>query len=206
MKITDISARRKGITLVVADGKEYLLNTDTVVAARIKKGDEISERELEELKSRSDCERARSRALWYLSRADHSKKALYDKLCRAYSPTAAQNAVERMEELGLINDLELAKRLAKYWSDGNVSAREIKRKLFAKGISRDIADIAVDCLESDPRAQIAALLSTKYKNRLTSEDGIKKVFAALQRKGFSYSDIRSALREYSENIDYSEEY
>lgn len=205
MKITDISARRKGITAIIADGQEYLLNSETVAAAALKKGDEVDEATIKKLVERSDCDRARSRALWYLSRADHSRKALLDKLCKAYPQKAAESAVARMEELGLIDDLSYAKRLAKYWSESNVSEREILRKLFVKGVPRDIANEAVDALESDPAAQLAALLSTKYKNRLANEDGIKKVYAALLRKGFSYSDVKSALREYSEKIDYSEE-
>lgn len=205
MKITDISARRKGITAIIADGQEYLLNSETVAAAALKKGDEVDEATIKKLVERSDCDRARSRALWYLSRADHSRKALLDKLCKAYPQKAAESAVARMEELGLIDDLSYAKRLAKYWSESNVSEREILRKLFVKGVPRDIANEAVDALESDPAAQIAALLSTKYKNRLANEDGISKVYAALLRKGFSYSDVKAALREYSEKIDYSEE-
>lgn len=205
MKITDISARRKGITAIIADGEEYLLNSETVAAAALKKGDTVDEATIKKLVERSDCDRARSRALWYLSRADHSRKALLDKLCKAYPPKAAESAVARMEELGLIDDLSYAKRLAKHWSESNVSEREIMRKLFVKGVPRDIASEAVDALESDPTAQIAALLSTKYKNRLANEDGIKKVYAALLRKGFSYSDVKAALREYSEKIDYSEE-
>ncbi len=205
MKITDISARRKGITAIIADGQEYLLNSETVAAAALKKGDEVDEATIKKLVERSDCDRARSRALWYLSRAGHSRKALLDKLCKAYPQKAAESAVARMEELGLIDDLSYAKRLAKYWSESNVSEREILRKLFVKGVPRDIANEAVDALESDPTAQIAALLSTKYKNRLANEDGISKVYAALLRKGFSYSDVKAALREYSEKIDYSEE-
>ena len=44
----------------------------------------IEKKALEKLKAESDFSRAKSRALWYLSRADHSKAALYKKLCRAY--------------------------------------------------------------------------------------------------------------------------
>ena len=54
--------------------------------------------------------------------------------------------------------------------------------------------------------QIKELLKTKYRTRLGSEDGVRKTFAALQRKGFSYGDIRAALSEYSEKLENCEEW
>lgn len=205
MKITDISERRKGLSIVFADGEVFSVNTETLVAAGIKKGDEISEAELNRLCESSECDRAKTRAFWYLSRSDHSKKALYDKLCRSFSPAASENATDRMQELGLIDDAALAKRLATYWSESNISKNEISRKLFAKGIPRDIAKAVTEELDTAPAEQLSALLASKYKNRLASEDGVKKVYAALIRKGFSYSDVKAALKKYSEEIDYSEE-
>ncbi len=206
MTVTEIKPRRKGIVAVVADGREFLLNADTVAAAGIKEKSVLSEGEMERLCLLSDCDRAKSRALWYLSRTDHSRRALYEKLCRSFSPEAAEYAVSRMEELELIDDYRYAKRLAEYLCAANVSKNEIERKLFVKGVPRDISREVIDTLSPDTAGQIAELLRTKYKNRLETEDGIKKVYAALIRKGFSWSDVKAALKDYSENIENSEEY
>ena len=40
---------------------------------------------------------------------------------------------------------------------------------------------------------------------MQSGEAVNKVFAALQRKGFNYGDIKSVLKWYSEEIIYSEE-
>ena len=45
------------------------------------------------------------------------------------------------------------------------------------------------------------LIKTKYASKLNQENGKEKVIAALQRKGFYYSDIKSAfyrIEEYDE--------
>ena len=205
MLITQISERRKGITLVVADGQEFLLNSDTLYSSGISVGTNVERDVLLKLKKQSDEERAKSRALWYLSRGDHSKKALLEKLYRNFPQDASIKAVERMEELGLIDDLRYATNVASSLSSANTSDREIVRKLFAKGVPSELAKQVVSELESDSSAQIRQLLEKKYSRRLIDEDGVRKVYAALIRKGFSHSDVRAALREYSENLDNCEE-
>ncbi len=205
MLVTDIKKAKKGLVTVTVDGKEFELNAETVAAAGIGKNSALTEREFLALCKQSDCDRAKSRALWYLSRADHSKRALYEKLCRTFPSEAAQTATARMEELGLIDDYSLASRLAATWSGNNISNKEILRKLFVKGVPSELARQAVEELSPDSVSQIKELLETKYRNRLKSEDGVQKVYAALLRKGFSYSDARAALKEYSEILENCEE-
>ncbi len=205
MRITELSPCRKSETKVVADGEEFLLDSETVALAALKEGMDIDRSALQKLKAESDFSRAKSRALWYLSRAAYSKSALYKKLCRAYPESAAEKAVARMVEMGLIDDYSYAQNLASALRDANVSDREILRKLFVKGVPSDISKQVVEELDSNPQEQISALLSKKYVRKLGTEDGVQKVYAALMRKGFSYSDVKAALREYSENLDSCEE-
>lgn len=206
MIISDISYRRKGLCAVTADGKEYLLNAETAEAHGLRKGQQIDRETIEKFSQESEYDRAKSRALWYLSRADHSKKALKDKLCRAFSPDAADAAVERMCELGLIDDVRYAQNVAQALARENKSQKEIMRKLFVKGVPNDIAKQAVEGLSCNAVEQICALLEKKYARRLHSEDDLQKVYAALIRRGFSLSDVRAALKEYSVNIENSEEW
>lgn len=206
MRVEEIKKARMGQLSLILDGKEFLLNAETVIAAGIAKGAELDEKSFRELCYRSDCDRAKSRAMWHISRADHSEKALRDKLRRAFPAKAADYAVARLKELGLIDDRAYAKRLATNLSEANVSDREIARKLFAKGVPKAVADEAIEELSPNPVEQIARLLKTKYRNRLQGEDGVRKTYAALLRKGFSYGDVKEALKGYSENLENSEEW
>ena len=204
MRVAALKKRRKAITAVIFDdGSELLLDSELIIIEHIKVGTEIDN--IEELKYKSDFKRAKSRALWYLSRSDHSEKALIDKLRRGgFSEQASADAVARMAELGLINDEAYAKRLAEYLTSSGISKREAEQKLIAKGISRELARAFTES-DEDEKDKIKYLLEHKYSKKLGDEESVKKVFAALIRKGFSYSDVKAALKDYSEEIMYSED-
>lgn len=204
MKVTALKEKRKAITAVILDdGSELLLDSETVYIEKIKVGSEIEN--TEELIYKSDYKRAKSRALWYLSRSSHSEKELYSKLLRGgFSETASRDAVERMKELALINDEAYAARLAEYYKGSGISANESVQKMLQKGINRELAKSFFED-EEDEIDKIKYLLEHKYSKKLGDEESVKKVFAALIRKGFSYRDVRDALKSYSEEILYSEE-
>ena len=205
MKILSIKSGKKHLDhIVLEDGTELSLDKDIVEGKKLSVGLDLSDPEA--LKYESDFIRAKSRALWYLSRSDHSEKALRDKLIAAgFGPSASRDAVNRMVELGLIDDERYARRLAEYLSASGSSKREIRYKLSMKGISSDIIKEISSEDETDEREKLARLIETKYKTKLNSEKDVEKVFAALVRKGFSYSDIKSVLKNYSEQIEFSEE-
>ncbi len=204
MKVLSLSQRRKSVTAVgLDDGSELMLDSELVIIENIKVGQEIGN--VEELMFQSDYKRAKSRALWYLARSDHSEKALYDKLIRGgFSERASKDAVERMQELGLVNDEVYAKRMVEYLINSGISKREIEHKLALRGISRDLTHSLLENGENEVD-KVKYLLEHKYQNKLSDEESVKKVFAALIRKGFSYGDVKSALKEYSEEILYSED-
>ncbi len=205
MKIISLTEKRKNLTAIcLEDGSEYSLDSDLVTAENLSVSQDVEN--IHELLLKSDFKRAKSRALWYLSRSDHSKKALRDKLLRGgFANESVDKAVSRMEELGLINDEALAQRLFEYFSLQKMSKKEIYHKLILKGIERELAKDTVFCSDENECDKIKELLATKYAKKLDSEENIKKVYASLVRKGFTFSDIKEALKEYSEELENSED-
>ena len=186
----------------LADGREIYLDSDFAAQNAIKAGDNVTEQKIDEWLRESDYVRAKSRALWFLDRADHSEKTLYEKLTRAdISPEACARAIARLKELGLLDDVRYANRLAERLVEANVSKREAYDKMLAKGLPRDIVNAALEDIETDEAAQIGALISKKYRTKLENPENIPKVYAALVRKGFSYSAVREALKRYSEELE-----
>ena len=205
MKIVKVSPRRKHLTaLILEDGTELLIDSEIVAIKNLSAGSVIESPA--DLLFESDKKRARSRAMWYLSRQDHSEKALYDKLIKGcFSPEASRDAVDRMVELGLIDDERYAARLCEFYSEAGKSLREQYAKLILKGVPSDIAR-TLTAKNGDETDKIRRLIETKYASKLQSDEGVQKVYAALIRKGFSFSDVKVALREYSENLDNSEDF
>ena len=206
MKIVSLKDKRKGLTSVLLeDGCELLLDTEIVILNSLTPGAVLDDPD--KLLFESDVKRAKSRALWYLSRGDLSRKKLQEKLIRGgFMPSAAIQAVERMEELSLIDDNRLAQRLYEYLSESGASKREILYKLQNKGIPSDIAKQIIEADESSESDKLQKLIKTKYASKLQNEENVKKVFAALIRKGYNYSDVREALKAYSEELENSEEF
>ncbi len=206
--ITCIKNKRKHVTEVLFEnGTSLVLDSEYCQELGLKEGAELDGEQCRQILLCSDTRRAKSRAAWYLSRADHSEKGLYGKLKKAgFMDEACAAAVQRMKELAYLDDERLALRLAKNLLEANVSPRQAEQKLILKGIPRDIARSAVAQQENDPRAQIMELLQKQYRNKLSTEKDIQRTFAALIRRGFSFGDVKSVMREYSENINDCEEF
>ncbi len=131
-----------------------------------------------------------------LSYSDHSKKETVSKLImKGHKREHAENAAERLEELGYISDERYAENLAdKLVSQKGMSIRGIKNELVRKGISKEIAQNVCESLDFDPILRIIDLLNSKYSRSLSDEKGRKKTVAALMRLGYGWSDINSAFR------------
>lgn len=205
-KICKIIPRRRRLYEIKTDeGGSYLINRETFDAARLAEGSVIDEEELKELRKKSGRDRAVSRALWYLARADYSTKKLYEKLTKDFSEEASEYAVERMLELNLLDDRRYAERYAEAKFRENYSKKEVLRKLFERGIPKDMAKEVVEEIEHSPLDQLCAIIEKKYLKKLKEADGFNKVFAALARRGFPFSDIRTALKKYTDEFNFEEE-
>ena len=203
MQITEISRQRKHLVKVkLSCGKEFCLDSDFAAQSAIRVGQNTDEPTICKWLRESDYVRAKSRALWFLDRSDHSEKSLYDKLLRAdISPEACARAIARLKEVGLLDDIRYAKRLAERLIEANVSKREAYAKMSAKGLPRDVINAALKETDADEGAQISVLLEKKYRTKLENPENIPKVYAALVRKGFSYGAVRDALKRYSEELE-----
>ena len=131
-----------------------------------------------------------------LSYSDQSEREMINKLChKGHKKDHAVIAVDKLREFGYINDERYASNLAeKLIRTKGMSVRGIKNELVHKGISREIADNVIETLDFDPILRIIELLNTRYSRNLSDEKGIRKTVAALQRLGYGWSDIKSALR------------
>ena len=166
---------------------------------------EIDEDEFEELKEDIENRRAWNSALDLLSIRSHSKKELVMKLRRRYSQNAAELAAEKAVGLGLLDDEGFAEMYAKELLERKkFGISRIKNELRLKGISSQIIESTISSLDIDAKESIISLIERKYARKLTDEKGRRSVIAALQRLGYSYSDIMSALREVSECDEYEE--
>ena len=210
MKITAKSGRKDKIHIYI-DG-EYLLTVDEIFwfSCGLVSGDEINEEELTAFEEAAGSRRAFNSALNSLDYRDHSEKEIRAKLLRKHDADYVDEAVEKLIELDLVNDERYAENFAReLFERKKFGKMRIKSELRAKGISADIANAAVEELfeeeEPDNVQRIVDIIGKRYYNRMNDEVGRKKVFSALQRMGYSFSDIREAMSEFSDD-EYYEDY
>ncbi len=210
MKITAKSGRKDKIHIYI-DG-EYLLTVDEIFwfSCGLVSGDEINEEELTAFEEAAGSRRAFNSALNSLDYRDHSEKEIRAKLLRKHDADYVDEAVEKLIELDLVNDERYAENYAReLFERKKFGKMRIKSELRAKGISADIANAAVEELfeeeEPDNVQRIVDIIGKRYYNRMNDEIGRKKVFSALQRMGYSFSDIREAMSEFSDD-EYYEDY
>lgn len=196
MIISHNHGRGKKIHLLIDN--EYQITTDEAFWALnfIKDGTDITEEEWEALVDKINYKKAVDKCYDLLSRRDHSVKELKTKLLRTVDEKHAEKAIERMLELGYLDDARYAEKLLEYLIENKkMSKNHIKQEMFKRGIPADIISDLLSEAEIDSISSIVELIQTKYRNKLNAENGKEKVIAALMRKGFSYGDIKSAFEE-----------
>lgn len=204
MELTAAEPRRKRLVQLFLDGEAAVkVDAETFLRSGLKPGDELTDEELHQLILASDARRANEKALYLLEHRDHSKKELAEKIARtAASREAAQNAADRMEELGLIDDEAYARRRAKeLFERKRYGAMRVRQELRMKGISGELIDELVEEYSGGLAGEnIAAILDRKYQGWQQDEKLRRRAFAALQRMGYSYDEIREGMRREEEDI------
>ena len=217
MKIIALKPRRKSLTGVEfdqpVDPELFLAETDAagLIALdselcemkRLSAGMELTDEELESLVSQSHIKRAKSRAMWYLSRSSYPKAGLIKKLRASFPGHAAEAAADRMEELGLINDRDYAgRRLERLMADKGMSLKMALYTLSTEGIDRELLSALKEEkeYEYDPASAVTEIYERRFKNKLRSQKDVDRMMTAFVRKGFSVQTVKRALEEAGEDI------
>lgn len=196
MIISHNHGRGKKIHLLIDN--EYQITTDEAFWSLhyIKDGTNISEEEWEELVNAINYKKAVDKCYDFLSRRDHSVRELRTKLLRTVEEKYADMAIDKMLELGYLDDERYAEKLLQYLIENKkMSNNHIKQEMFKRGVPADIISDLLTDAEIDNVSSIVDLIQTKYRMKLSAENGKEKVIAALMRKGFSYGDVKSAFEE-----------
>lgn len=198
MELTAAEPRRRGLVQLFLDGEAAVkLDAQVFLQSGLKPGDQVSDQELFELIQASDARRAQEKALYLLEYRNYSKRELTEKIARtAASREAAQAAAGRMEELGLIDDRRFGEDYAReLFSRKGYGARRAAQELRRKGLDQELVQELVEKYGSPEQSgeNIRRVLEKKYPGWREDEKARRRAFAALQRLGYSYQEVREAM-------------
>lgn len=201
-RITNIS-QYKGRTLRIdfEQGEPAFINAEVVSDLRLAKGMTLTEEQWAKVVYANDLRRARERALYLLDYKDYSYILMFKKLSENYPEQICYEVCDRLAELGVINDRRFAEGLArKYMEVKGFGRYRAVQEMRLKGLSKELIEDALAPYSDteSTRERLRELIEKKYRRRLDSEDGVKKVKNALVRQGYSYADINAVLGGFSE--------
>ncbi|HUA13165.1 MAG TPA: RecX family transcriptional regulator [Candidatus Sulfotelmatobacter sp.] len=197
MRISDIRPHKK-ITSRVSiyiDGK-YALSLDQLSLSDqgLKKGQEIDLDRLEELKNLEQSDKIYFLTLSYVSRARKTRWQVETYLKRKKASPALTDAIlNKLSNLGLINDEAFALAFVNdHKSFSPASINKIRYSLRAKHIKGEVIDKVLTQTELSDKSSIKQLVEIKRRQTRYQDD--LKLMQYLSRQGYSYSDIKDAVK------------
>lgn len=179
------------------DGTILRIGENEVIDFALYAGKELSEEEAARLLESARRSGLKEKTLDLLSRKPQSRKELERKLQEwEASEEEAAAICDRMEELGYLNDTAYAERVVRHYSAKGYGVKKLRDELYRRGVPRDLWDEALLQAE-DPSNTIDAFVAKKLAGKTPDRKELKKVSDALARRGYSWSEISSALDRYS---------
>ena len=201
MKVTDITPQKhnKGRVSVYLDGK-YAFSLDEVDAYRlkIKIGSSLTEADVERCNTESNLSKAIAKAADILSRKSATKAEIMKKLRdKGYDEEIVSSAVSELEELGYINDYDYAMLYMDYAKEKCYGEKKICYELANKGVDQFIIEDVLEKMHSPDSKELAQKIYSKYGCiDLTDIKQKQRVARYLASRGFEFSQINDALKEY----------
>ena len=204
LKLSPDRAGRYWVTF--EDDSKIGLYRQTVEDFGLYTGMELSDGEMEALRTAAGQMSAKMRAVRIVSASSVSKRDLEQRLIRkGEDPDQAKAAVQWMEDLHLVNDRDTAQALVFSCISKGYGLSRAKQALYEKRIPKKYWEEVLEDYP-DQNEKIEAFL----RSRLDADSGqkeIRKAVDVLIRRGHSYGTIRSVLNGLSfDTEDYYEEF
>jgi regulatory protein len=198
MRVTAIKqqVKQKNRYSLFVDGTySFSLSESALLESTLTSGEEISAGQLRELKKLSEDDKIHSQTLRYIALRPRSRWELkfYLEKKKKASPALAETILNKLSIVGLIDDEKLARAFV---NDRRLlrpaSRRKLINELRKKHIPEEIIEKAIGNESEDEQAALRAVIEkarrqTKYQND-------EKLMQYLARQGFSYGDIKDALK------------
>ena len=193
-KITPPSRSGGPWVLSLENGKTLSVGEQEMVDFSLYSGMELDGKTLSVLRTAGKYSSLKNRALSMLSRGPRSEKEVQKKLMHyGTSESQAEEISAWLTSLGLLNDADYARTIARHYSAKGYGLYKIKDELYRRQVPKDYWDEALSSLEPSDE-----FIDQYLARRLAHVDAgdrkaIKKATDALARRGFSWSEISEGM-------------
>lgn len=193
------------LELSLENGQIYAIHKEIASKYELTYITEISDKDLRKMLFDNDVRRAFHRALYLLEGQSYSYHMLFLKLKNNYNEDVCFEVMDRLTELGVVNDWKYAENAARRAAEIKLyGPRRIRQILYQKGIPKTVIDKTVEPYTDNEyqTEKVIELIYKKYSKLLGDRNDrkqIEKCKAALARMGYSYTPIAEAVKFYFEN-------
>jgi len=179
--------RNRDRVSVYLDGR-FAFGLPAIVAARLTKGQFLSDAKIKALEKEGTGEEVYNRVLNYLSYRPRSRAEVVVYLRRRGVPESQIEAVaSRLEKAGLLDD----EAFAQFWVENRErfrprGKRALRSELRGKGISDEVIEWALAPVDVSASAYRAARKKARQSSHLDQRTFERKLVEYLIRRGFEY--------------------
>ncbi|MCY3917008.1 MAG: RecX family transcriptional regulator [Chloroflexi bacterium] len=174
---------------------EYVLDLPLMEAARLSRGQTLTDSEVDQLADARRLQRAYDLALRYLSYRPRSTEEVRRHLAKKQLPDSRiAEVLERLRQRGYVDDMEFAR----FWISSRVrfkpmGLRALKYELRQKGVDDEIVEALLAEVDEEASA-IRAAQTRMSRYRGSSPQAFRhKLSAMLRRRGFGEYTIRDVV-------------
>lgn len=188
------SLHKKDRVLVYLTGGDLLrITPEELLRFDLRPGMDLAEDVLEELRRAAARSLTRQQAAEMAGRRMLSQKELSDRLVKkGTDPQEAQETARWLADLGAVDDAAYAGVIVRHYAAMGYGPGRVRQELQHRGVPRDLWEDALAQLP-DPEEAIDRFLTAKLRGKTPDRATLQRLSAALQRRGFSWQDIRPAL-------------
>ncbi len=143
------------------------------------------------------AEAAKQKALSLLDRRDYSRAELLRSLTeKGYEAAAAETAVDRLVQLGFVDDARYAPIVVRHYAAKGYGAQRIRGELQRRGIPKNLWESAMAEMPEQDETVDRLLRSRLRGADLRDRAALKRATDALLRRGYGWDEINAAVERY----------
>lgn len=195
------SLHKKDRVLVYLTGGRLLrITPEELLRFDLRPGMDLAEDVLEELNRAAARSLTRQQAAEMAGRRMLSQKELSDRLVKkGTDPQEAQETAQWLADLGAVDDAAYAGVIVRHYAAMGYGPGRVRQELQRRGIPQELWDDALALLPEGEEA-IERFIRSKCKGKPLDRETQRKLAAALQRRGFSWQEIRPVLNRLGEEM------
>ena len=197
--VREIEEKKRSAVIVMESGETFWITRSQLREREpITVGQELDVEELKSWLLPRQYPMALNNAVELLAQRAHASGEIAQKLRRRlYMEDTIEMVLYKLEKEHLLDDEAFARDWAASRARSQVGKSRIKQELRMKGISAEMAEIALEELDEEEGGEAAVALARKLLRRYSREaderKGMQKLLMAMARRGYGYEESRRAV-------------